>query len=143
MNIKRGCLIKTASFVLSKISMESNERTKTCQKCKQLFACYSGGCWCGALPRIFPLDANKDCYCPSCLKLEVQQKIDRTLAHLTLDECKKIKNLGEVQNPVEGVDFYINENGYHVFTQWYHLRRGTCCGNGCKHCPYHKSLLVK
>lgn len=33
-------------------------------------------------------------------------------------------------------DFYINENGYMVFTEAYHLKRGYCCKNGCTHCPY-------
>ncbi|WP_160169330.1 DUF5522 domain-containing protein [Indibacter alkaliphilus] len=33
-------------------------------------------------------------------------------------------------------DYYINENGLMVFTAQYHLRRGYCCGSGCKHCPY-------
>ncbi len=37
---------------------------------------------------------------------------------------------------VEGQDYYINEQGYLVFTAAYHLQRGDCCGNGCKHCPY-------
>lgn len=23
-----------------------------------------------------------------------------------------------------------------VFTALFHLQRGSCCGNGCKHCPY-------
>ncbi|HEX6193833.1 MAG TPA: DUF5522 domain-containing protein [Chitinophagaceae bacterium] len=23
-----------------------------------------------------------------------------------------------------------------VLTEEYHLARGYCCGNGCKHCPY-------
>lgn len=23
-----------------------------------------------------------------------------------------------------------------VLTEAYHLERGYCCGNGCKHCPY-------
>lgn len=32
-------------------------------------------------------------------------------------------------------DFYL-ENGFLVFTAAYHLRRGTCCGNRCRHCPY-------
>ncbi len=32
-------------------------------------------------------------------------------------------------------DFYI-ENGKWVFTEWYHLKRGYCCNNGCRHCPY-------
>ncbi len=36
----------------------------------------------------------------------------------------------------EGEDFYLDDNGMFVFTAAYHLKRGTCCGNGCKHCPY-------
>ena len=37
---------------------------------------------------------------------------------------------------IEGVDFYYEENGYIVFTEKYHLEKGHCCGNGCRHCPY-------
>ncbi|WP_147205922.1 DUF5522 domain-containing protein [Segetibacter aerophilus] len=37
---------------------------------------------------------------------------------------------------VEGEDFYYNELGFFVMTEKYHLERGFCCGNGCKHCPY-------
>lgn len=37
---------------------------------------------------------------------------------------------------VEGEDFYFNEQGYMVLTEKFHLERGHCCGNGCKHCPY-------
>lgn len=33
-------------------------------------------------------------------------------------------------------DYYLNENGLMVFTAQYHIRRGYCCKNGCKHCPY-------
>lgn len=36
----------------------------------------------------------------------------------------------------QGDDFYYNEQGYMVLTGAYLLKRGTCCGNGCKHCPY-------
>jgi hypothetical protein len=32
--------------------------------------------------------------------------------------------------------YYINEDGYVVLTEQYHLGKGYCCGNGCKHCPY-------
>lgn len=37
---------------------------------------------------------------------------------------------------VEGEDFYYTEQGYIVLTAQYHLERGHCCGNGCRHCPY-------
>ena len=32
-------------------------------------------------------------------------------------------------------DYYL-ENGLLVFTSAYHLKRGYCCGSGCRHCPY-------
>ncbi len=35
----------------------------------------------------------------------------------------------------EGIDFYW-EDGKFVFTEKYHLDKGYCCGNGCRHCPY-------
>lgn len=34
-----------------------------------------------------------------------------------------------------GFDYYI-ENGYKVFTKYFHLKRGTCCQSGCRHCPW-------
>lgn len=39
----------------------------------------------------------------------------------------------------EGVDYYFDEKGLMVFTAAYHLKRGYCCGNDCRHCPYLKS----
>ncbi|MBC7449032.1 MAG: hypothetical protein H7330_13340 [Hymenobacteraceae bacterium] len=33
-------------------------------------------------------------------------------------------------------DFYYTPEGYLVFTEQYHRRRGTCCKNGCRHCPW-------
>ncbi len=36
----------------------------------------------------------------------------------------------------EGVDFYYSEQGFVVLTEKYHLEKGVCCGNGCRHCPY-------
>lgn len=26
--------------------------------------------------------------------------------------------------------------GFTVFTEYSHLKRGKCCGNKCRHCPY-------
>ncbi|MBL7859392.1 MAG: hypothetical protein JNM57_16995 [Cyclobacteriaceae bacterium] len=33
--------------------------------------------------------------------------------------------------------FYL-ENGLTVFTEAYHLKRGYCCKNACRHCPWKK-----
>jgi hypothetical protein len=37
---------------------------------------------------------------------------------------------------IEGIDYYVNEEGLVVLTAKYLLARGYCCGNGCTHCPY-------
>jgi hypothetical protein len=37
----------------------------------------------------------------------------------------------------EGRDTYVDsKTGYEVFTAAYLLRRGICCGSGCRHCPF-------
>ncbi len=36
-----------------------------------------------------------------------------------------------------GEDSYIDPlTGLVVFTEVHHIRRGRCCGSGCRHCPY-------
>jgi len=50
----------------------------------------------------------------------------------------QLANKPEVKPLQEATDYYINEDGLMVFTAQYHLNRGYCCGNGCKHCPYLK-----
>jgi hypothetical protein len=32
-------------------------------------------------------------------------------------------------------DYYL-EDGFCVFTSTYLVRKGSCCGSGCRHCPY-------
>jgi len=34
-----------------------------------------------------------------------------------------------------GIHYYL-EDGKVVFTEKYHIERGRCCGNKCKHCPF-------
>jgi hypothetical protein len=36
---------------------------------------------------------------------------------------------------IAGEDFYW-EGPFVVFTAAFHLRKGACCGSGCRHCPY-------
>ncbi|MFN7729826.1 MAG: DUF5522 domain-containing protein [Bdellovibrio sp.] len=37
----------------------------------------------------------------------------------------------------QGKDFYIDpKTGYQVFTEVALLKKGKCCGSGCRHCPY-------
>ncbi len=39
-------------------------------------------------------------------------------------------------NNLESEYFYYSKEGYKIFTEKYHLKRGYCCKNNCKHCPY-------
>lgn len=41
-----------------------------------------------------------------------------------------------MQSLIEGEDYYLSPEGRVVFTEKYHLDKGYCCGNGCRHCPY-------
>jgi hypothetical protein len=43
---------------------------------------------------------------------------------------------GYGESQTEGIDFYMNPDGYRVMTEYYLVKRGYCCSNGCKHCPY-------
>jgi hypothetical protein len=47
---------------------------------------------------------------------------------------KNSKKIVEEQNTVDP-DYYIVQ-GKVIFTAAYHLKRGYCCKNGCRHCPY-------
>ncbi|MDQ3017691.1 MAG: DUF5522 domain-containing protein [Bacteroidota bacterium] len=46
------------------------------------------------------------------------------------------KNSSGADELIPDVDYYIDEDGLWVFTEQYHLKRGYCCGSGCRHCPY-------
>ncbi|WP_245553367.1 DUF5522 domain-containing protein [Echinicola vietnamensis] len=46
--------------------------------------------------------------------------------------------MGKPSSLIEGIDYTINDQGLFVFSGWYLLRQGKCCGNGCQNCPYHK-----
>ncbi len=120
---------------------ENISRQKKCFRCNALFNCFSISghtCWCNDFPAIFDVTTNEDCLCPDCLKQQALEKINKRV-----DEYKEQK--GVLPNParitkqtsklMEGIDYYI-EKGNYVFTEWHHLKRGTCCKNGCRHCPY-------
>ncbi len=108
---------------------------KQCPKCKTDFFCNQQeiqNCSCGNLyleaETLDFLENNfEGCLCNSCLV-----KINDVFVL-----ANKLKT-----NPksfVEGTHYY-KEGGALVFTEFYHILRGFCCGNGCRHCPYgHKN----
>jgi hypothetical protein len=53
-----------------------------------------------------------------------------------------LSNSSDSQAPSE--DYYFDERGLMVMTEVYHKKRGYCCGNACKHCPYkHENVSEK
>ena len=44
---------------------------------------------------------------------------------------------------LEKDEYYHSKEGYIVFTKKYHLKRGYCCNNNCKNCPYKKEKMPR
>ncbi|MEQ9402500.1 MAG: DUF5522 domain-containing protein [Cyclobacteriaceae bacterium] len=40
-------------------------------------------------------------------------------------------------------ELWYFEDGLMVFTEKYHIKRGYCCGNACRHCPYSHENVKK
>lgn len=83
-----------------------------------------GACWCMAVEVPTELLAlvpenqrHRACLCHNCVTSFVTTRTIPTSLVLRPD------------------DFYF-EAGRLVFTEIYLRRRGYCCGNGCRHCPY-------
>ena len=114
---------------------------KTCGSCGTKFGCIADqepeACWCFQLPNVATPVAQEDCLCPECLKSNLQDWINDYIDDVKSGQ--KINQAHLYQNPggllLEDFDYYI-ENGRWVFTAWYLLKRGYCCGSGCRHCPY-------
>ena len=48
----------------------------------------------------------------------------------------KVPAAEESEELVEGRDYVVDQSGRYIFTREYLLRRGYCCENGCRNCPY-------
>lgn len=115
-------------------------QNKLCSECRTVLVCGSPqageSCWCVAYPAIMPVDFKQDCLCEHCLSKAVQEKIAEFINTSGRQEQIAVACQYRGNNKlIQGVDYLI-ENDQTVFTRWYHLKRGSCCGNGCKNCPY-------
>lgn len=109
---------------------------KFCANCNIAIDCSEDStCWCFDYPTILIPDSDT-CLCKSCLENSIKVSIDNYLIDLNEEKRKTIESYGSPANLIEGIDYYINDLGFFVFTKWYHLRRGYCCGNGCLHCGW-------
>jgi len=105
-----------------------NDSNKSCSRCKEDISCKAddiANCDCAKIvlneeTTRFLAKTNYDCLCNTCLE--------------HLQDLVKLTN--EIpQKMIPKIHYYI-ENGNYVFTEFYHIQRGYCCGSGCRHCGY-------
>ncbi len=118
-----------------------------CSECGNGFHCASldnyqdksNECWCKSLPAILLVESKTGCLCSNCLKQRIVESLPDYLRSIGHDKCIALaKHYLLDSKPEEGIDYQM-EQGLLVFSAWYHLKRGYCCGNGCRHCPYPKA----
>lgn len=103
---------------------------KICSRCQHQFNCNTediNNCQCNTIQlseicKTFLNKTNFNCLCINCLK---------ELNTLTFEATKHDIKGGLIENL-----HYYWENGLMVFTEFYHISKGKCCKNGCRHCAY-------
>lgn len=111
-----------------------------CPKCNTPVPCNvnTNSCWCMQYPHILPISDKTElsCLCPTCLAKSVNSQLDTIFQQYPLAHLIKLAKPYATNGPLlEDID-YTTENGLMVFSAWYHLKRGSCCKNNCRHCPY-------
>jgi len=82
------------------------------------------------------VEVQQDCFCKNCLSQVIQEKIVNLINTSSQQELIAIAHQYRTDKKlIVGIDYLIEDNNW-IFTQWYHLKRGSCCGNDCKNCPY-------
>ena len=110
--------------------------SKNCANCGTSFECgHPGECWCSDYPAIMPVGTGKQCLCPECLAAAQNKKINQLIESGPLDKAIHIAAKYRDAELIQNLDYTV-ENGKWVFSKWYHLKRGYCCYNDCKNCPY-------
>jgi hypothetical protein len=96
---------------------------------------YKGPCWCHQiivpnhlLTRLTAEQIEPACLCRPCLETIARVAHEFDDADAVLAEARRVTALKH--------DYYLDEYGNVVFTSRYHLKRGSCCDNDCRHCPY-------
>jgi hypothetical protein len=96
---------------------------------------YNGPCWCQEilvpnhiLSRLAADRLEPACLCRPCLETVARISCERDDAEAVLAEAQRVIS--------QNLDHYLDARGNVVFTARYHLKRGTCCANACRHCPY-------
>lgn len=130
-------ILKNCSRSYAKVWLTMNHKPKheikLCARCGGDFECKVGdvtNCQCSEvkiLPETYKFisTTHYDCLCKKCLE-ELNHLIKYRDSH-------PFPNQKELF--IEGIHYYT-ESGYWVFTELYHLQRGHCCKNNCRHWAY-------
>lgn len=84
---------------------------------------------------IMPMSTTTDCLCPTCLPVALNEQIEKFIASNPIEKVIVAAQKQSTPTLLENIDYTI-EDGNWVFSKWYHLKRGTCCDNGCRNCPF-------
>ncbi|WP_338367050.1 DUF5522 domain-containing protein [uncultured Pseudoalteromonas sp.] len=110
-----------------------------CSQCNTELNCRVSNisdCWCNQLPAILPLDeSTTSCLCQQCTLIKINAYLANIYTQPIKSQIEFARPFRGNDNLIEGLD-YTMQNGYMVFSKWFFLKRGTCCKNGCKNCPY-------
>jgi hypothetical protein len=120
------------------------ERCPLCGKdnnCRVAKGClYKGACWCHeinvpahVLRHLAAEWLEPACLCRPCLETISRIAQEHADMEIILREIHRAISPGDAELTPD--DYYL-EDGRYVFTAAYHLKRGHCCGSGCRHCPY-------
>lgn len=113
--------------------------SKTCPQCGGALSCDANekyACWCASYPAIMPLEGEAECLCRKCLAVAIGDRIEHMIAsHSRKQMLEYAAQYRGNDNFIEHIDYTI-EDGLYVFSAWYHLKRASCCGSGCRNCPY-------
>lgn len=117
----------------SKNISNTKHEIKICQRCENSFECKVGdvaNCQCStvsvtAAANDFLEKTDYDCLCKKCLSTITQM----------VEKASQSKIPTRSNQLVEGLHYYM-DSGFFVFTEFYHLQKGQCCQNGCRHCAY-------
>jgi hypothetical protein len=104
-----------------------------CPRCSAAFICNQADitlCQCFPVElseqtRAFLAKTSFNCLCKDCLT-EMDRQVKTAAAYATTEKNAPL---------IENIHFYKEGHNW-VFTELYHMLRGYCCKNGCRHCPY-------
>ena len=105
----------------------------TCPRCDKSMVC---------LPASIEICPCNEVTVSSELKVFLQKTKYGCLCSICLAELEALITQSKSENaPLRpdklliDIHYYI-DNGQYVFTEYYHIRRGHCCENNCRHCAY-------